>query len=301
MVENVRDAFEHRPSRRLARGEFWIGASIFAERETEDNVEAHAAFCNEMGMDFVSIPVGRSGSYGFSYRTFSPSEIQDAAGSGLFVVAVVSGPFQRVVDEKGLRLALADIARGTIAIGRAIEREATAVDSLLEACTNQGADAVMIAEDVAYDGGSLFSPGTFRDVLLPLYSRFVDSIHRRGAFAAFHSCGNVTNLMADIVSSGFDGLSCQAECLDLPSLKRSYGAQITLFTGVSREFLDSEHLSSEQKQRFGRIVTDLGADGGFVLSSSSGLESSDTAAGLEKLYRLADKAWRRTGGADAQR
>ena len=51
-----------------------------------------------MGMDFISIPVGRPESYGLGYRTFKASEIQDATESGLFVVAVVSGPFQRIAD-----------------------------------------------------------------------------------------------------------------------------------------------------------------------------------------------------------
>lgn len=296
MIENLRDAFEHRPSQRLPRGEFWIGASVFEERKTEDNVEAHVAFCDEMGMDFVSIPVGQSGSYGFSYRAFDPSQVQEATGSGLFLVTAVSGPFQRVVDEKGLRLVLADVARDSAAMRGAIEREAVVVDSLLEACVNLGANAAMIAEDVAYGGGSFLSPGLFRDILLPLYIEFVDNIHRRGAFAVFHSCGDITRLMVDIVSSKFDGLSCQAECLDLPSLKQTFGDKIALFTGVSREFLDSGRLSFEQRRRFGRLVRDLGTDGGFVLSSSSGLESSDTAARLAKLYRLADGVWHRTEG-----
>jgi hypothetical protein len=293
MIENIKNAFAHRVSGRLPRGEFWIGTNIFAERKIEDNVNAHVAFCREMRMDFISVPAGRSGSSELGYRTFNPSEIQDATESGLFVVAVVSGPFQRIVDEKGLGLVLADIARDTGEIRKAIEREAKTVNSLLKTCIECGADAVMIAEDIAFDSGSFFSPTMFHNIFQPLYSEFVDNIHGRGALAVFHSCGNITNLMPDIVSSKFDGLSCQIECLDILPLKRTFGARITFFTGMSREFIDNKSLSAKQKQQFSQIVTELGADGGFVLSTSSGLHSTGMVSKMKKLYALADKTWER--------
>jgi uroporphyrinogen decarboxylase len=239
-------------------------------------------------MDFISIPVGQPGSSGLSYRTFSPAEIRNATGSGLFVIAVLSGPFQRIVDEKGLQVSLADIARDSAGMRRAIEREAGAVNSLLKTCMECGADAGMIAEDIAFDNGSFFAPKTFNDIFKPLYSEFVDNIHSRKAFAVFHSCGNITNLVPDIISLKFDGLSCQVECLDILSLKRTYGAQITLFTGLSREFLENESLSASQKRRFTQTVTGLRKGGGFVLSSSSGLYLSSMTPNLRALYCLAD-------------
>ena len=293
MMKNVKNAVAHRVSGRLPRGEFWIGTNIFAERKIEDDINAHVVFCLEMGMDFISVPVGRSGSSELGYRIFNPSEIRDATESGLFVVAVISGPFQRIVDEKGLGLVLADIAGDTLGIRKAIEREANTVNSLLQACMDGGANAVMIAEDIAFDSGSFFSPTMLHDIFQPLYSEFVDNIHHRGGFAVFHSCGNFTNFMPDIVSSKFDGLSCQVECLDILLLKQTFGARITLFTGISREFLDNTSLSAKQKQQFSQIVTELGVNGGFVLSSSSGLNSTDMVSRMIKLYALADKAWDR--------
>jgi len=291
MTENIENAFEHRVSGRLPRGEFWIGTGIFAERKIKDDIMSHVTFCREIEMDFVSIPVGRFQSSGLGYRTFNPSEIEDAARSGLFVVTVVSGPFQRIVDEKGLQLVLADIARDTDGTRKAIELETRIVNSLLEACTNHGANALMIAEDVAFDNGTFFSPKMFHEIFQPLYSEFVDNIHRSGQFAVFHSCGNIINVLPDIVTSKFDGLSCQVECLDTLFLKRTYGAQITLFTGVSREFLENKALSAKRKQRLGQIVTNLSTNGGFVLSSSSGLHSWNMVDNLKKLYYQADKAY----------
>ncbi len=298
MLENVKNAFEHRTSARLPRGEFWVGTNIFAELQLKDDVMGHVSFCRDMGMDFVSIPIGQPEKHESSYRTFNPQDIQYAAGKVLFVVAVVSGPFQRIVDEEGLQLVLAGMAGEAVGIRKSIAREAEVVNFLLEACTGYGANAVMIAEDVAFENGALFAPKLFHDLLQPSYSEFVDNIHRRGAFAVFHSCGNITNLMADIVSSKFDGLSCQVECLDILYIKRKYGTEVTLFTGLSCEHLENRPLSRSEEQRFREMVTALGANGGFVLCSSSGLYTSNMVSSIRRLYDVADEAWGRIRRSD---
>jgi uroporphyrinogen decarboxylase len=259
----------------------------------EDTIDSHVALCHEMGMDFISIPVTSSDSSVFGYRVFNPSEIKKAAESGLFVMAVVDGPFQMLVNRMGLRRALADIAGRTDELSGTVNNEAKQVSSLVETCIHYGANAVMIAEDIAYEGGSFFSPTTFHNLLYPAYRELMNTIHNCGALAVYHSCGDITGVISDLVSLGVDGLSCQAECMDLLSLKRDYGAKLTMFTGLSQELLDSTAISSRHKQQFSKIVTKLGEGGGFVLSSSSGLSSPHMISNLLQLYGIADNTWNR--------
>lgn len=293
MSEHIRAAFEHRSPERLPRGEFWIDTHVFSERQTEDTIHGLVVMCHEMGMDFISIPVASSDRGVFGYRMFNPLEIKGLAKSGFFVVAVVDGPFQILVNRIGLRRALADIARKTDEIRKAVTNQAKQVSSLVELCISNGANAVMIAEDIAYDRGTFFSPTTFHNLLHPAYEKLMDTIHNCGAFAVYHSCGDINGVIPDIISLGVDGLSCQAECMDLSSLKREYGAKLTLFTGVSWELLDSTAISSRRRQQFGKIVTKLGEGGGFVLSSSSGMSSAHMLSNLLQLYGIADETWNR--------
>jgi uroporphyrinogen decarboxylase len=257
----------------------------------EDTIDGHVALCREMEMDFISIPATLSKGSVFGYRMFNPSEIREAAESGLCVLAVVDGPFQMLVNRMGLRHALADIASRIDEVSETVNNEAKQVSSLIETCIHYGANAVMIAEDIAYDRGTFFSPATFRNLLYPAYREIMNTIHKYDAFAVYHSCGDITGVTADLVSLGVDGLSCQAECLDLLSLKRDYGAKLTLFTGVSRELLDGTAIPSRHKQQFSKIVTKLGEGGGFILSSSSGLSSPHMVSNLLQLYGIADKTW----------
>ncbi len=293
MSEHIRAAFEHCSPERIPRGEFWIDTRVLSERQIEDTIHGHVVLCREMGMDFISIPVASSDSSDFGYRMFKPPEIKELARSGFFVTAVVDGPFQILVNRIGLRRALTDIAKKTDEIRRTVSNQARQVSSLLEVCISNGADVVMIAEDIAYDRGTFFSPTTFHNLLYPAYRKLMDTIHNCGAFAVYHSCGDINGVIPDIVSLGVDGLSCQAECMDLSSLKREYGAKLTLFTGVSRELLDSTTISSRHRQQFSKIVTKLGEGGGFVLSSSSGMSSTHIVSNLLQLYGIADETWNR--------
>ena len=257
----------------------------------EDTIYGHITLCREMEMDFISIPVTLTEGSVFGYRMFNPSEIREATESGFFVLAVVDGPFQMLVNRRGLRHVLAAIGGIMDEISETVSNKAQKVSSLVEMCIHYGANAVMIAEDIAYDRGTFFSPTTFRSLLYPAYRELMNTIHNCGAFAVYHSCGDITGVIPDLVSLGVDGLSCQAECLNLLSLKRDYGAKLTLFTGVSRELLDGTAIPSRHKQQFSKIVTKLGEGGGFVLSSSSGLSSPNMASNLLQLYGVADKTW----------
>ncbi len=195
MSEHIRAAFEHRSPERIPRGEFWIDTRVFSERQIEDTIHGHVALCRETGMDFISIPVASSDSSDFGYRVFKPSEIKELAKSRFFVMAAVDGPFQILVNRIGLRRALADIAKKTDEIRKAVSNQAKQVSSLVELCISNGADAVMIAEDIAYDGGTFFSPTTFHNLLHPAYRKLMDTIHSCGAFAVYHSCGDINGVI----------------------------------------------------------------------------------------------------------
>jgi len=289
MSEHVRAAFEHRAPSRLPRGELWIGTTIFEESQMEDNIDAHLGLCQEMGMDLVSLPVGEPQVCPLEYRIFSPADIEKVVHSDLFVVAVLSGPFQRVVDKRGLSATLADVGRDTSKIREALGDEAQEVASLIEMCTERGADAVVIADDLAYNRATFFDPSVFRQLIQPSYLELVNKVHRRSSYAILHSDGNIASIVPDIVSSGFDGLSCQHECVEFSSLKGTYGNRLTLLAGLSCELLDARSLTARRKQRFLEDIVSLSQGGGLILSSSSGLHSSRMLLNARRLYHLADE------------
>lgn len=292
--EYMRAAFEHRRGSRLPRGELWLGTRLFTDCQIEDNVDTHLELCHRAGMDLVSLPVGGTQLFNHQYRQFNPSDLQRIAQGDLFVVTVLDGPFQRLVNRKGLLRVVAECATNIAKAATAINDEAKKVTCLIDACIDNGANAVVIADDLAYSTGMFITRNAFDDAIYCHYKASTERIHHRGAYAVFHSCGNITDIMSVIVSAGFDGLSCENECADILSIKSSYGTYITLFAGISGELLDDYPSSAENRQQFAELVSKLSKDGGFILSSSSGLYSSHMFHNIQRLYTLADKIWRNT-------
>jgi uroporphyrinogen decarboxylase len=291
-VERMRATFAHQDQRRVPRGELWLGSDIFRQPgfNGEDSLRTHIKLCQELGMDFLSLPVEMPRQMQASYRRFSLDEMGEAVStSGLFTCVVVDGPFQRSVERPGDLSVLS--ARCDEPGSARLQEMASAVEETVAASVKRGVSAVVIADDIAYQRSTYASPQVLRERLLPLYSRMVDRIHGGGAYALFHSDGNITALIPDLISCGLDGLAgCEPECLDLMSLKAEHGSRITFMSGISAGLLETGSTISVQKQDFVREVQALTQGGGFVLCSACGINSGDAVECLKTLYAWVDEA-----------
>ncbi len=288
--ERVKAAFEHQDQRVLVRGELWLGKKPFQELRIDDDLEGHLSLRNRLGMDLLFLPVlvPDFPSSLMDYRRFSVTEIAEAVeNSNLFVAVIVDGPFQRLVEKQGLLPLLTELKSDHVV--RRFEEEAADVEVILKQCLELNVGAVVVADDLAFQHSTYISPEYSEKLLGPFYSKAVAGIHAKGAYALFHSCGNITALLPQLVACGFDGLAaCQNQCLDLISLKREYGHQLTFLAGMDADILEAESLTASQKREFGRSLRSLAQGGGFILSSSCGLYSPNSLQRLQELYALAE-------------
>lgn len=58
--------------------------------------------------------------------------------------------------------------------------------------------------DMAFKTNLLFSPSFLRKSFLPAYSRLCDAVHKAGRKVLFHSDGDLTNILDDLVENGID-------------------------------------------------------------------------------------------------
>jgi len=276
----------HRGQRRVPRGELWLGRDVF---RGEDSLWTHTEFCREMGMDFLSLPIEMPRQTQANYKRFNLDEVGEAvSASGLFTCVVIDGPFQRSAERPGDLSVLS--ARCEDSGSTRLREMSSDVEETIAACVKRGANAVVIADDIAYQRSTYASPQTLRERLLPLYSRMADRIHGGGAYALFHSDGNIAPLVPDLISCGFDGLAgCEPECLDLPLLKRIHGSQITLMTGIRAELLESASTASAQRETLLGELRALAQCGGFALCSACGANSREAMESLKTLYAWIDE------------
>jgi len=105
-----------------------------------------------------------------------------------------------------------------------------------EACAGAALeyDGVWVCGDMGYRNGLLFSPRVYRSVFQDSDRTLTAFFHARGMPVVLHSCGNVNEIVPDVIDSGFDclmPLEVKAG-MDLVELKRMYGGRIALMGGI---------------------------------------------------------------------
>jgi uroporphyrinogen-III decarboxylase len=292
-VDTVTKAFEHRSPGRPPRGELWLGTELLKKAKLEDNLEGHRALIKRLGQDIMCLPLSRDKAINkdLSYRYFSLQELEKASRmEDLFIMSLIDGPFQRLVEKKGLMKLLTGWKRERLEFAKAYEQEREAVDDLIRRCLELSVDAVIIADDVAGEQAPFIGPHDIQNLLSPFYTHAVSEIHAAHSYALLHSCGNITKLIPQLISYGFDGLAAiQHRANDLISLKNQYGPSLTLMAGIEAEMLESEEMPLSGLKEYERLVRTLSPGGGFIICSCSGLYDGDFLERMQELYRIADQ------------
>ena len=95
-------------------------------------------------------------------------------------------------------------------------------------------DGVFVFDDHGYRNATLFSPGMYRELLMPHHARLCRWAHDRGWPVILHSCGCVRERVADFIEAGFDCLQpLEVKAgMDLVELKREYGERLSFMGGI---------------------------------------------------------------------
>jgi hypothetical protein len=291
-VDIVRKAFEHRLEDHLPRGELWLGTDLLNKANLEDDLRGHLALIEHLDQDILCLPIsnGPSMNKALGYRHFCLKELEEASKiNSFFLAALIDGPFQRLVDKKGLMGILAEWKRGRHEIAKEYDIERVEVDILIKRCLELSVDAIVIADDLAGERSPLIDPQDIQALFSPFYIQAVSEIHRNKSYALFHSCGNITRFIPQLVSYKFDGLAAiQHRANNLIAVKKKYGASLTLMAGIDAELLEAGQMSSSSLEEYERIIRYLSSGGGFILCSGSGLYSGNFIERVKELYRIAD-------------
>ncbi len=135
-----------------------------------------------------------------SDRVKAISLYQQVCGSEMPILGWVEGAFAEANDLRGMYRLMYDL-----------HKEPGFVEELVEICLEQ---SILFAREQIKEGAqyigigdaaaSLVSPKTYRDLVLPAEKRLIDEIHKSGAAAKLHICGNTTALLELMSESGAD-------------------------------------------------------------------------------------------------
>jgi uroporphyrinogen decarboxylase len=126
------------------------------------------------------------------------------------------------------------------------------------------------SDDMGFNTGTLISPNDLREFVLPGHKLMAEMSHAVGRPYILHACGNLTNIMPDLIDDvRIDGKHSFEDNIErVEEVKDTYGQRIALLGGIDLDFLCR---SDEQavRQRVRRTLDKCLPGGGYCLGTGN--------------------------------
>jgi uroporphyrinogen decarboxylase len=213
--------------------------------------------------------------------------------SDLFVSAQIGGPVSSLDWSLGMEdmmiWCLTDEDAMVAYAGKLMEFEIGRALRFLD----HGADLILIADDIAFNSGPFLPPDSMNKLAWPFYADMIRRIKAHRDVPVFlHTDGDIRSLMDRIVACGFDGLqSLQPSAgMDIGSVKREYGKRLCLMGNLDLDRLMPFGSPAEIAEQVRWLCRNIGADGGFILSTCNILIDAIPVENAVAMYRAAEDA-----------
>ena len=192
----------------------------------------------------------------------------------LFVIGQVGGPVSMLDEmfpmEDYLVYCLTNTIEMRIIGEKVMEYEVEKAKLFLDA----GADAIIIADDIAFNAGPFLPPGIMDEIVYPFYRSAINEIKRhKDVPLFFHSDGDLHTILERLVSCGFNGLhSLQPSAgMDIAQVKKDYGDVLTLIGNIDLDYIMTMASASEVFENVRQTIEEAAPGGGYILSTCNTL------------------------------
>lgn len=171
----------------------------------------------------------------------------------------------------------------------------TYAERFLNGC-GDALDILYLADDFASQRGLLMRPQQWRTLLKPRYARLFQLGKRRGLPIWFHSCGDITAVLPDLIDIGLDVWeTVQLHALPMPAaeLKRRFGRHVTFFGGINTQRLPFATPAAVRAEVV-EVCRALGAGGGFICGPDHHIKPDVPPANALALFEAA-RGFRQAG------
>jgi uroporphyrinogen decarboxylase len=175
--------------------------------------------------------------------------------------------FERLHAIRGMENVFADFYEHEAEVRRLLDAIAAYVLELIRCWAEVGADAVFLTDDWGSQTSLMISPAMWRRFFKPHYARLFGEAHGRGLDVIFHSCGNVTAIVGDLIEAGMDVLDpVQPGAMDIDEIARRFGGRCSFSAAVDVQHLLSHGSPKEVRDGVRRVIDALGRPfGGSLL------------------------------------
>jgi uroporphyrinogen decarboxylase len=138
------------------------------------------------------------------------------------------------------------------------------------ACAYPSVGAAISNDDWGFKTQTMLSPADMRKYVIPWHKRIVAAMHKHNKPAILHSCGNLEEVMEDIIEDiAFDGKhSYEDAIMPVEDAYEKYAGRIAVLGGIDVDFICRRSVDEIRKRSRGMLERSA-ARGGYALGTGN--------------------------------
>jgi uroporphyrinogen decarboxylase len=184
-----------------------------------------------------------------------------------FVIAGMGGISEMTWEALGMTFFAKVLRRRPEFLERVLDDRKKWVIEMIKDLANHGAEAVFIYDDYGYKRSTIVNPKDFRKYFAPRLKEIVDAAHSKKIKVFLHSCGNLNEILGDLVNAGIDALHPiePTAYMDIFDIKKKY-PNLTLVGNVSPQDLQDKS-PDFIREYTERLMAEVKPGGHYILCS----------------------------------
>ncbi len=291
----VEQAIKRLPVDQVPCGELVINDKLIQTMFTQEvlGFTQRKAFVDELDLDAICLhPACDNGLQSIPCaKDVVFNDVKDWVNTKLFTFAVLDGPVGWAGRLLGFEQMLMQMARKTPEFCELVTSIEILNKELMTQLCASGVNGILLADDIAFNHGTIARPALLRDTVFPSLAEQVAYAHGLGLPVFFHSDGKLTMVLDDIVDAGFDGLQCIEALagMDIGEVKKQVGHKLCLWGNLDPAELIEPRSLPELEQAVRRVVTDASSPSGLIFGTSSGLFENMRLDSVKAVYEMAKR------------
>jgi len=196
--------------------------------------------------------------------------------------------FERLWSFRGMENALVDMYTNPDEVHRLFRALTDMYKKYAKRLKNEmNCDGFFITDDLGTQTDLFFSPEFFRKFFAPYFEEVIDECHQLGMHFWFHTCGNVTSIMDDLVGMGVDVIHpIQKYAMSEVEIARKYAGKISFLAGFDLQQVLTYGTRDEIMREIRFMIDTYNRDYGGYIMSMGNVPTGDTPLdNIEALFK----------------
>ena len=148
--------------------------------------------------------------------------------------------------------------------------------------------AVLNNDDIAHNNGLMIHPRYLQKYVFPVYKKIGDVCRDKGLGYIFHSDGDCTDAMKDIVDCGYQGFNpIQPNAMDIEAVKKTWGKKLCLIGNINLDSTLTIGTPEDVRAEVYERIRTIAPGGGYMVASSNSIPDYVPLENMKAMFRAA--------------